>query len=215
MPVGTDQVVGVLLAGGRSSRMGGGDKCLLPLAGHPMLDHVIARARPQVAQLILNANGGGERFARFQLPIAADPVDGFAGPLAGVLAALEWAQAVMPGCPWVVSFATDTPFLPRDLVATLLAAMERERGEMACAASQGRAHPTFGLWPVRLAAALRHALVAEGIRKIDHWTARYRLVTAEFSAEPCDPFFNVNRPDDVRTAEGLLAHGGVVMELGR
>ncbi len=208
MIAGTDHVVGVLLAGGRSSRMGGGDKCLQPLGGATLLEHVIGRAEAQVSRLILNVHGDGERFAKFQLPRVADPVAGFAGPLAGVLAALEWAQAVTPGCPWVVSFATDTPFLPRDLVANLLAARQRERCEMACAASQGRTHPTFGLWPVHLASALRHALVVEGVRKIDQWTARYRLATAAFSAEPFDPFFNINRPDDLRTAERFLAQSG-------
>jgi molybdopterin-guanine dinucleotide biosynthesis protein A len=197
-------VAGVLLAGGLSRRMGGGDKCLLKLGGKTLLEHVIERARPQVSALVLNANGDPARFTSYGLPVAADAVKGFAGPLAGVLTGLEWAARNAPGCRWVASFATDAPFLPTDMVQRMVDALEAEHAEMACAASGGRAHPVFGLWPVSLADALRRALAQEEVRKVDVWTARYRLIQVDFPAEPVDPFFNANRPEDLKTAERLL-----------
>ncbi len=198
-------VAGMLLAGGRSRRMGGGDKALLTLGGETVLARVIARAKPQVDALALNANGDPARFAEYGLEVVADVVAGFAGPLAGVLTGLEWAAEFAPDCPWVASFATDAPFLPADLVARLMAAVEDEGADMACAASAGRAHPVFGLWPVRLADDLRRALTDEGIRKVDVRTARYRLAVAEFAHDPVDPFFNINRPADLAKAEALHA----------
>jgi molybdopterin-guanine dinucleotide biosynthesis protein A len=201
-------VLGVLLAGGLSRRMGGGDKCLRLLGGRPILERVIARAGPQVDALLLNANGDPSRFAAFGLPVAADVVEGFAGPLAGVLTGMEWAKAHRPDAAWIATIATDTPFFPRDLVARLRAAVAAEGADLACAASGGQAHPVFGLWPVRLAGELRRAVVAEGMRKIDAWTARYRLATVEFPVLPVDPFFNTNRPDDLAAAERLLGEGG-------
>ena len=200
-----EPVAGVLLAGGKSRRMGGGDKCLLELAGRPVLDRIIRRVRPQVGPMVLNANGDQARFAAFGLPVAADVVDGFAGPLAGVLTGLEWAAANAPGCDWMASFACDAPFVPADLVARLIDAVAADGADMACARSGGRDHPVFGLWPVRLAAALRSAVVDEAIRKVDVWTARYRLVRADFAADPVDPFFNLNSPDDMARAEDLLS----------
>jgi molybdenum cofactor guanylyltransferase len=203
----SERVVGVLLAGGLSRRMGGGDKCLRPLGGRPILARVIERARPQAETLILNANGDPGRFAGFGLPVVADAVPGHAGPLAGVLTGLEWAATHRPGCGWVVSIATDTPFFPADLVARLLAAVGAEGARLACAASGGQAHPVFGLWPVALAGELRRALVEEGVRKIDAWTARYPLAKVEFPLGAVDPFFNANRPEELAAAERLLAHG--------
>lgn len=198
-------VVGVLLAGGQARRMGGGDKCLRPLAGRPILEQVIARARPQVAALVLNANGDPARFATFDLPVAADVVAGFAGPLAGVLTGMDWARSHQPNCPWIATIATDTPFFPPDLVARMLAAIARGGGDLACAASGGRAHPVFGLWPVCLADDLRRAMLDEQIRKVDVWTARHRLVEVDFPTAPIDPFFNTNQPEDLAEAERLLA----------
>ena len=159
--------VGVLLAGGLARRMGGGDKCLRPLAGETLLARVIARAAPQVGPLILNANGDPARFASYGLPVVADVVEGHAGPLAGILTALDWAAEHAPHCPLVASFATDAPFLPRDLVETMADARDLAGADLACAASGGRAHPVFGLWPVALRADLRQALVEQGERKID------------------------------------------------
>lgn len=207
-PVTPQRVVGVILAGGLSRRMGGGDKALRLLGGRPILTHVIARARAQVGRLVLNANGDPERFAQFRLPVAADGVAGFAGPLAGVLAGLEWAREHAPDCPFVASFAGDAPFLPRDLVPRMLAAVEGGKADMASARSNGQDYPVIGLWPVRLADDLRRALVEEGLRKVDMWTARYRLATVEFPAQPVDPFFNANRPEDLAEAERLLPLAG-------
>jgi molybdopterin-guanine dinucleotide biosynthesis protein A len=198
-------VVGLLLAGGRSRRMGGGDKCLRLLAGRPVLAHVIERFGPQVRRLCLNANGDPSRFAAFGLPVVPDSVEGFAGPLAGVLAGLDWAAAHAPDCPWVASAPTDAPFLPRDLVARLLEPCLAGKADMACATSASRAHPVVGLWPVAAREALRHALVSEQIRKVDIWTGRYRLAQVEFAAAPVDPFFNTNLPEDLEEAERLIA----------
>jgi len=200
----TDGVLGLLLAGGRARRMGGGDKCLLELAGRPILAHVIERARPQAERLVLNANGDPGRFAAFELPVVPDSVTGFAGPLAGVLAGLEWARENEPECAWVASIATDTPFFPHDLVARLHEGSEKEGADMACAASGGRPHPVFGLWPVRLAEDLRRALVEDDIRKVDVWTARHRLAVEQ------------PRRGDARPAEELaleVLHGLELDEL--
>jgi molybdopterin-guanine dinucleotide biosynthesis protein A len=197
-------VIGLLLAGGLSRRMGGGDKSLRLLAGRPVLAHVIERVRPQVRRLCLNANGDPARFAAFGLPVVADSIEGFAGPLAGVLAGLEWAAENAPDCQWVASVPTDAPFLPRDLVQRLFVPCLRGDADMACAVSAGQAHPVAGLWPISARGQLRRALVEEEIRKVDLWTARYRLAPVEFSAEPVDPFFNANRPEDLAEAERLV-----------
>jgi molybdenum cofactor guanylyltransferase len=198
------KVVGLLLAGGLSRRMGGGDKALRLLGGVSLLDRVIDRIRPQVEALVLNANGDPARFASFGLPVVPDSVPDFAGPLAGVLAGLDWTALHRPDCAYVVSAATDAPFLPKDLVARLTAEIEAAQADVACAASGGQAHPVIGLWPVRLREDLRHAVVEEGIRKVDQWTARHRLATVVFCSEPIDPFFNANRPEDLAAAAALL-----------
>ena len=199
-------IPGLLLAGGRSRRMGsaaGGDKCLMTLGGQTVLEHVIERAAPQVQRLVLNANGDAGRFASFGLPVIADSVAEGLGPLAGVLAGLDWAAAQMPDAGFVASFATDTPFFPKGLVQSL--SLEIERGaELACARSGGRLQPVFALWPVALRHELRHALVEEGVRKVDRWTARYRLSMVDYAVEPIDPFFNLNEPADLAAAETLL-----------
>ncbi len=206
----TETVAGVLMAGGQSRRMGGGDKCLRALAGKPILAYVITRVRPQVSPLLLNANGDPARFADFGLPVVADVVGDFAGPLAGVLTGLEWAASQAPECTWLASFATDAPFLPADLVARMADAVEAQGADMACAASNGRDHPVFGLWPLGLAEDLRRAMVEEGLRKVDLWTARYNLVSVDFPlvetpAGALDPFFNTNRPEDLEAAERFAA----------
>ena len=201
-------VIGVLLAGGLARRMGGGDKPLRLLAGRPLLDHVIERLRPQVAGLVLNANGDPARFAAYGLPVAADSVPDFAGPLAGILAGLDWTAEHRPDCPMIVSVATDAPFLPGDLVARMEQALAAEGADLACAASGGQAHPVIGLWPVRLRDELRRAVVDEGVRKVDVWTARYKLAVVSFSDRPVDPFFNANRPDDLDEAARLLETTG-------
>ena len=199
------KTVGLLLAGGQSRRMGGGDKALRLLGGISLLERVIARLRPQVTALVLNANGDPARFDAFGLPVVADSVPDFAGPLAGVLAGLDWTARLRPDCEFVVSAATDAPFLPGDLVVRLGHGLDEAGADLACAASGGRSHPVFGLWPVRLRHELRRAVVEEGVRKVDQWTERYRLVTVSFSDRPIDPFFNANRPEDLDAATALLA----------
>jgi molybdopterin-guanine dinucleotide biosynthesis protein A len=195
------EVVGAILAGGLARRMGGGDKALARVAGRPILSHVIERLAPQVDALILNANGDAGRFAGFALPVVPDSVAGFPGPLAGVLAALEWALAHHPGARFVVTAAGDTPFVPADLVTRLVTAQGAERAELAVAASGGRTHPVFGLWPLAVATALRQAITGEEIRKVDRFTARYRVATVAFDDASGDPFFNINAPDDLDEAE--------------
>jgi molybdopterin-guanine dinucleotide biosynthesis protein A len=197
-------VVGVLLAGGQSRRMGGGDKCLQPLAGRPILAHIVERVSPQVERLILNANGDPARFAAFDMPVVADEIAGHAGPLAGVLTGMAWAVTNAPEARYVATFPTDAPFLPADLVSRLYEAVETAHADMACAASDGRNHPVVGLWPVALRDDLRRAMIDEEIRKVDAWTARHRLVSVTFACEPVDPFFNTNRPEDLATAEALI-----------
>jgi molybdopterin-guanine dinucleotide biosynthesis protein A len=201
------EVVGAILAGGLARRMGGGDKGLIRVAGRPILAHVIERLEPQVDALILNANGDARRFGDFGLAVVPDSVAGFPGPLAGVLAALEWTLAQREGARFVVTAAGDTPFLPQDLVMRLMTAMAAEGADMAVAASGGRSHPVFGLWPVGVAAALRRAIVEEDIRKVDRFSAGYRVATAVFDDKAGDPFFNINAPDDLVEVERLSLRG--------
>jgi molybdenum cofactor guanylyltransferase len=201
-------IPGVLLAGGLARRMGGGDKPMRTILGRTILERVIARLKPQCDGLILNANGDPQRFAAFGLPVVADGVAGFPGPLAGILAALDWMAAHRPEVNFVLSAAADCPFLPRDLVARLDAARELEDAELAVAASGVQTHPVIGLWSVALRDELRHALVKEDIRKIDRWTARYSLATVSWPTTPLDPFFNANTVDDIAEAERLAALDG-------
>jgi molybdopterin-guanine dinucleotide biosynthesis protein A len=196
---GDDRPVAVLLAGGLARRMGGGDKPLRRLGGRTLLDHVIARVRPQARALVLNANGDAGRFAAWGLPVVADPLPDYPGPLAGVLAGMQWTRAHFPDAAWLLSVPTDTPFLPSDLAARLTAGCAEHGAVLACAASAGRRHPVAALWPVALTEDLATALAA-GARKVEAWTAGYRVAIVEFSAVPLDPFFNVNRPDDLEAA---------------
>jgi molybdopterin-guanine dinucleotide biosynthesis protein A len=200
----SERALGLLLAGGLARRMGGGDKPLLSLGGKPILDHVIERLAPQCDGLILNANGDPARFARWELPVVADDVPGFAGPLAGILAGLDWAAEHRPHVGAVVSVAADTPFIPHDLVARLMAAAAAEGRSLACAASGGWTHPVVGLWPVALRHDLRRALLEEGERKIDRFTARFGCASAIWPSAPVDPFFNVNTPDELAEAEAVV-----------
>jgi molybdenum cofactor guanylyltransferase len=200
---GAPPTPGVLLAGGLARRMGGGDKPMRRIGGRTILDRVIARLKPQCDGLVLNANGDPARFAAFGLPVIPDTVADFPGPLAGVLAALDWAAANRPDVAWILSAAADCPFLPRDLVARLHQARSGQDAQLAVAASAGQIHPVIGLWSVALREELRHSLVVEDIRKIDRWTARYRLATVTWPAEPLDPFFNANTMDDIAEAERL------------
>lgn len=202
-----EPTLGVILAGGLARRMGGGDKPLRMLAGRPLLDHVLDRLRPQVSALLLNANGDPARFAAWGLPVVADGLPDYPGPLAGILAALDWAAARRPDLPWVVSVPGDSPFIPADLVARLHAARAGAGTPLACARSGGWAHPPIGLWPVSLRAELRAALEG-GERKIDRWTARFGCAGAEWATHPLDPFFNANTPEELREAGALLNSAG-------
>jgi molybdenum cofactor guanylyltransferase len=197
--------LGLVLAGGLARRMGGGDKALIEIGGTTILDRVLARLTPAVTGLILNANGDPARFARSGLPVVADSVPDFAGPLAGILAGLDWAAAHAPQIAWIASVPGDCPFLPRDVVPRLHAARVAAGTPLACARSGDWRHPVVGLWPLALRNDLRRALLDEGLHKIEVWTARHGIAIAEWPATPVDPFFNVNTPDDAAAAE-RLAH---------
>ena len=199
---------GILLAGGLARRMGGGDKPMRRIGGRTILERVIARLNPQCDGLVLNANGDPARFAGFGLTVIPDSVADFPGPLAGILAGLDWAAANRPEACFVLSAAADCPFLPRDLVARLHQARTEQNAPLAVAASGGQSHPVIGLWSVALREELRHALVVEDIRKIDRWTARYKLATVTWPVDPLDPFFNANTMDDIAEAERLAALDG-------
>ena len=198
----------MLLAGGLARRMGGGDKPMRTIRGRTILERVIARLTPQCDGLILNANGDPARFSAFGLSVVADGVADFPGPLAGILAALDWAAVHQPEASLVLSAAADCPFLPRDLVSLLYEALAGQNAQLAVAASDGQSHPVIGLWSVSLRDELRHALVVEDVRKIDRWTARYKLATVTWPTAPLDPFFNANTMDDIAEAERLAALDG-------
>jgi len=202
------KTIGVLLAGGLARRMGGGDKPLRAIAGRSILERVIDRMAAQCSGLILNANGDPQRFAFTGFPVVPDDIPDFAGPLAGILAALDHVAAHHPEIAWVASVAADTPFLPRDYVSRLHAAREAAKVPLACAESDGRTHPVNGLWEVALRDDLRHALVEEDMRKIDRWTARHGVAHAAWPVAPMDPFFNANSPEDLDEAEALIARHG-------
>jgi molybdopterin-guanine dinucleotide biosynthesis protein A len=199
------QVAGVILAGGKASRMGGADEALLPLAGKPLLAHVIARLATQVSDIVISANGDLSRFASFGLPVIADSLAESAGPLAGLLAGLEWHAKNRPELSYVVSVPTDTPFFPSDLVARLVAAANRRP---IVARSESGVHPVVGLWPVEMTQDLRKAL-NEGVRKVGAWAELQSAIEVAFpqgqvGGKPLDPFFNINRPEELAKAEALL-----------
>jgi molybdopterin-guanine dinucleotide biosynthesis protein A len=202
------EIPGVLLAGGLARRMGGGDKPMRIIAGKTILERVIARVGTQCDGLIINANGDPARFAQFGLPVIADSVADFPGPLAGILAGLDWAATNRPDVNWMLSAPGDCPFLPRDLVERLDRERRQQNAELAVAASGDQTHPVIGLWSIRLREELRHALVVEGLRKIDRWTARYPLATVTWPATPFDPFFNANTIEDIAEADHLAALDG-------
>ena len=202
-------VTGVVLAGGLSRRMGGGDKGLLELGGRPMLNHVVCRLRPQVGAMIVNANGDPKRFASLGLPVVPDTIDGFVGPLAGVLAGMLWSAANTPAARWVVTAAGDAPLLPSDLVERLIQAVENRPDAIALAQSNGELHPVIGLWPVALADDLEEQL-RNGVRKVLHWTKRHGTASVPFPpARVCgldiDPFFNANTPQELDQLRTMLA----------
>jgi molybdopterin-guanine dinucleotide biosynthesis protein A len=194
-----------VLAGGLARRMGGGDKALLKIGDQTILERVLARLKPQCARVILNANGDPARFARFGLPVVADDVPDFAGPLAGILAGLDWVAEHAREIEWVASVPGDCPFVPRDLVGRLHAARTAAGTRLACAKTGDWRHPVAGLWPKALRDDLRQALTKEGLHKIEIWTGRHGVAIAEWPDQPVDPFFNVNRPEDLAEAERIAA----------
>ncbi len=205
---------GVILAGGLASRMGGGDKAMRLIAGQTLFDRVIGRLSPQVAALAINANGDPARFTAFGLPVIADDIADHPGPLAGVLAGMEWAAA--SGASHVLTAAADTPYFPPDLGTRLRTAISAKTPIALAATPDGGAgreralarHPTFGLWPVDLRSDLRAAL-QDGIRKVALWADRHGAAAVRFEANPFDPFFNVNTPDDMREAERIAQEHGL------
>jgi len=207
--IARDEITGVVLAGGLSRRMGGGDKALLEIGGRTILEYVLETMTPQCDGIILNANGDPARFARFGLPVVPDDIPDFAGPLAGVLAGLDWAAAHRPDLAWMVSVPGDCPFLPSDLVEKLHAARAAQNTPLACAKSGEWRPPVAGLWPVALRADLRRALVDEDLHKIEVWTRRHGIAIAEWPDRPVDPFFNVNTPEDRARANDIALQQGV------
>jgi molybdopterin-guanine dinucleotide biosynthesis protein A len=201
-------VTGVVLAGGRSRRMGGGDKGLLELAGKPMLRHVIDRLAPQVSTTIINANGDPQRFAAFSLPVVADTVGGFAGPLAGLLAGMRWSAGNLPAARWIVTVPGDAPLLPSDLVERMMEAVAERKNAIALAQSGGELHPVIGLWPIGLMQDLEEQLKT-GVRKVQQWADRHVAVSVPFPcARVCglsiDPFFNANTPQELGELRAML-----------
>jgi molybdopterin-guanine dinucleotide biosynthesis protein A len=196
--------VGILLAGGLARRMGGGDKALLKAGGIALLAHAVAALRPQCEGLVLSANGDPARFAGFDVPVVADDVPGFMGPLAGILAGLDWIAARWD-VPLAVSVPADMPFLPGDLAARLMDARAKDSAVIACARSGDRTHPAVAVWPVSIRNDLRHALVVEDMRKVEAFMQNYSRAIVEWPIEPYDPFFNANDPSDLAAAETILA----------
>jgi len=203
--MGDPSILGLVLAGGLARRMGGGDKARIRIGGKTILERVLARLALQCGSMILNANGDPARFGDTGLPVVPDTVPGFAGPLAGILAGLDWAAANAPQVTDVVSVPGDCPFLPPDLVPRLEQARKAADLPLACARSGDWRHPVIGLWPVGLRGDLRTALVEDDLRKIEAWTARHGVAIADWPAVPIDPFFNVNTPEDAAEAQHIAS----------
>ena len=203
MTIDIAPTLGLVLAGGLARRMGGGDKPLVKVGGTTILERTLGRFAPQCSGVIINANGDPARFAALNLPVVADDIPGFAGPLAGILAGLDWAAERRTDIAYVASVPGDCPFLPGDLVTRLHEARIEAKLPLACARSGDWRHPVIGLWPLSLRADLRHALVDEDLRKIEIWTARHGVAIAEWPDRPVDPFFNVNTPEDLSTAADI------------
>ena len=206
MQIKSSEIVGVILAGGLARRMGGGDKSMLQLGGRRILDYVIESAQNQLDTVIINANGDPDRFAKFNLPVQADIVPGFAGPLAGVVSAMAWVTQNQPNATHIITLAADTPFFPADYVTRMLELMQLKDQRLACASYQGRTQPVFGLWPVDLFDDLYKALVEDDIRKVDRFTAPYGVADVAFDELTSNPFFNVNKPEDIELGEQQLVN---------
>jgi molybdopterin-guanine dinucleotide biosynthesis protein A len=202
---GVPPTIGAIIAGGLSRRMGGGDKSLRLIGGRTALERIIDRLAPQVRRVILNANADPSRFDVFGLPVVSDSLPDNPGPLAGVLAALDWAANNDPNIIWVLTLPGDAPFIPLDLVSRLHATRRGNNATLACASSNNRVHPVVGLWPVSIRGELRHAVADQGIRKVEDFAQRYPRATADWPQTTVDPFFNVNTPGDLAAANRLVA----------
>jgi molybdenum cofactor guanylyltransferase len=205
------ETVGVILAGGQGRRMGGVDKALLPLGGTTLIERAIARASVQVRDLIINANGDPGRFGHLGLPVVADRIGGFAGPLAGIFAAFEWMRTNRPKARWLASFACDVPFFPMDMVERLVESTKRETAQVGVAASgSGQHHPVFAVWSSEIASTSEDVLVKGGFRKMDDFIATLPNVRVSFAADPIDPFLNINTPEELAFAEEYIVEQGAM-----
>lgn len=197
------ETIGLILAGGQARRMGGRGKALLPFAGSDLVHRAIDRLAPQCDRVIISANRELERLTALGLPVVSDAVPGFAGPLAGILAGLDWLAEHAPTAR-LLSVPVDGPFFPVDLGARLKAAADAHGVAIACAQSGGRRHGVYGLWPVAMREDLRRALTIDGVRKVEAWLARHDAAVAEWPIKPFDPFININTLDDLADAEQHL-----------
>lgn len=201
---------GVILAGGQSRRMGGVEKALIPLGGTSLIERAIARASVQVADLVINANGDPKRFAHLGRPVVADPVGGFVGPIAGVLAGFGWMRRERPKARWLASFSCDTPFFPIDMVERLVAKASSENAKVAVAASGGQHHHIFAVWSADISVKPEDVLVRDGFRKMETWIASFPNVHVSFDTDPFDPFTNVNTPEELAQAEAYIVEQGAM-----
>jgi molybdopterin-guanine dinucleotide biosynthesis protein A len=202
--------VGVILAGGQSRRMGGVDKALIPLGGTTLIERAIARASVQVADVIINANGDPKRFAHLGLPVVADPIGGFVGPIAGILAGFEWMRVNRPKARWLASFACDCPFFPMDMVERLTTKARSEGAKVAVAESGSQHHPVFAVWSADIKASPEDILVERGLRKMDDFITTFPNVRVRFDTDPIDPFVNINTPEDLAHAEDYIVEQGAM-----
>lgn len=201
----TNKITGVLLAGGQARRMGGGDKCLLPLNGKTLLQHAVKRARPQVEPLLLSANGNKLRFARSKLEVISDNFTDYPGPLAGLHAAMRWMLEHKTKSPWLASFASDTPFFPLDVVERLQAAAEEHESQIVVVTSHHRVQPVFALWNNALVDEIEATLESGHIPKLQDWIKNHRTTFVEFDDTEYDAFFNINYPQDLYKAQDLIS----------
>jgi molybdopterin-guanine dinucleotide biosynthesis protein A len=202
--------VGVILAGGQSRRMGGVDKALIPLGGTTLIERAIARASVQVADLIINANGDPKRFAHLGLPVVADPVGGFVGPIAGILAGFDWMRANRPKARWLASFSCDTPFFPMDMVERLVESACNDRAKVAVAESNSQQHHIFAVWSADISTSSEDVLVRRGLRKMGDFVAAFPNVHVTFATDPLDPFLNINTPEELARAEAYIVEQGTM-----
>lgn len=198
-------MIGLILAGGQARRMGGADKAFLKLGRETLITRAIARARPQVDELIVNANGDPKRFASLGCEVIPDRIGGFLGPLAGILSGFEWMRANRPDARWLASFACDCPFFPTDMVEKLIAEAQSRGVQIAIAASGGRHHPVFAVWSASLPVTSESVLSGEGLRKMDDFVAGFPNIRVAFPSTSVDPFFNINTLDDLARAEEILS----------